>query len=137
MKEITLEADIKNLIKVTSFVNEELRKVEANAKTIASIDIILDEVFSNIAYYAYKEREEKGDVTVKMDFVEDNKAVVLSFIDDGIPYNPLEKEEPDITLSAMKRAIGGLGILIVKKSVDDIKYEYKNNKNILKLKKYL
>ncbi len=137
MKEITLEADIKNLIKVTSFVNEELRKVEANAKTIASIDIILDEVFSNIAYYAYKEREEKGDVTVKMDFVEDNKAVVLSFIDDGIPYNPLEKEEPDITLSVMKRAIGGLGILIVKKSVDDIKYEYKNNKNILKLKKYL
>jgi anti-sigma regulatory factor (Ser/Thr protein kinase) len=72
-----------------------------------------------------------------VEVTEDPLAVVITFIDKGVPYDPLAKEDPDITLSAEERGIGGLGIYMVKKSMDDIIYEYKDGQNILKIKKYL
>jgi anti-sigma regulatory factor (Ser/Thr protein kinase) len=78
-----------------------------------------------------------GEATVRVEVIEDPLAVVITFIDKGVPYDPLAKADPDITLSAEERDIGGLGVYMVKKSMDDIIYEYKDGQNILKIKKYL
>jgi anti-sigma regulatory factor (Ser/Thr protein kinase) len=78
-----------------------------------------------------------GSATVRVEVIEDPLAVTITFIDNGVPYDPLAKADPDTTLSAEERDIGGLGIYMVKKSMDDIIYEYKDGQNILKIKKYL
>ena len=99
------------------------------------IDIAIDELFGNIAHYAYN--PEIGQATVRVEVIEDPLAVTITFIDNGVPYDPLAKEDPDTTLSIEDREIGGLGIYMVKKSMDDITYEYKNGQNFLKIKKNL
>ena len=75
--------------------------------------------------------------TVRVEAAEKPRSVVITFIDNGVPYNPLEKEDPDTTLSAEAREIGGLGIFIVKKSMDEVSYEYKEGKNVLTIRKVL
>lgn len=133
MKEITIPATIENIEKVTEFVNKELERFNCPPKAKAEIDIVIDELFSNIANYAYN--PEVGEATVKVE-VEDNPQVVkLTFMDKGIPYNPLAKEDPNTKLSIEERGVGGLGIFMVKKSMDSIDYEYKDGHNILKIKK--
>lgn len=132
MKELTLDATIENIIIVTDFVNNELVKMNCSEETIAEIDVAVDEVFGNIANYAYNDKI--GSVRVCIEIV-DNNMVILTFIDNGKEYNPLEKEDPDISLSAEERSIGGLGIYIVKCTMDDVSYEYKDGNNILTIKK--
>ena len=103
-------------------------------KAQIQISVAIDEVLNNIASYAYG--GDTGQVTVRLEIAEeDRKSVHISFIDTGIPYNPLEREDPDITLSAEKREIGGLGIYMVKKSMDSVEYQYENGHNILTIKK--
>ena len=97
------------------------------------IDIAIDELFGNIAHYAYN--PDVGSATVRVEVTENPLAVTVTFIDHGIPYDPLASKEPDISLSAEERQIGGLGIYMVKKSMDEISYEYREGKNILKIKK--
>lgn len=133
MKELTLDATVENISTVTAFVDEELEKIDCPMKAQMQIDIAIDEVFSNIAHYAY--HPSGGSATVKIEVIEEPMSVVITFIDGGTPYNPLEKEDPDITLSAEEREIGGLGIFMVKKSMDSIDYEYKDGQNILRIKK--
>ena len=133
MKELTLDATVENISTVTAFVDEELEKIDCPMKAQMQIDIAIDEVFSNIAHYAYQ--PSVGSATVKIEVIEEPMSVVITFIDGGTPYNPLEKEDPDITLSAEEREIGGLGIFMVKKSMDSIDYEYKDGQNILRIKK--
>ncbi|HIQ74583.1 MAG TPA: ATP-binding protein [Candidatus Cottocaccamicrobium excrementipullorum] len=133
MKELTIEATVKNIETVTEFVNTQLEELNCPAKAVAQIDVAIDELLGNIAYYAY--RPGTGPVTVRVEVIKDPLSVILTFIDQGVPYNPLETSDPDISLSAEDREIGGLGIYIVKKSMDDISYEYKDGKNILKIKK--
>lgn len=133
MKELKVEATIENIPKVTDFVDEQLEAFDCPIKTQTQIDIAIDELFSNIVHYAYN--SEIGSVTVRVEVQEEPLAVVITFIDDGVQYDPLAKEDPDTTLSAEERDIGGLGIYIVKKSMDDISYEYKNGQNILTIKK--
>ena len=99
------------------------------------VKICVEEIFVNIAHYAYEDG--KGDALIGISYDEKEHAMKFSFEDSGIPYNPLEKEDPDITLTAEERGIGGLGIFICKKTMDDIQYEYANNKNILKMTKRL
>ena len=99
------------------------------------INIAIDELFGNIAHYAYN--PDVGDATVRVEVTEEPLAVVITFIDGGVPYDPLKAVDPDITLSADQRQIGGLGIYMVKKSMDEITYEYKDGKNILSIKKKL
>ena len=135
MKEITIEATLENIAAVTEFVDEQLESIDCPLKAQMQIDIAIDELFSNIARYAYD--PEVGPATVSVDVIEDPMAVEVTFVDNGIPYDPLAKEDPDITLSAEERGIGGLGIFMVKKSMDEITYEYKDGKNILKIKKNL
>ena len=131
--EITLPATIENVEKVTEFVNAELAKINCPAKAKAEIDIAIDELFSNIANYAYN--PEVGKATVKVEVQENPQALVITFMDKGIPYDPLKREDPNVKLSADERGIGGLGIFMVKKTMDSVEYEYKDNHNILKIKK--
>ena len=135
MKELTVEAKIENIEAVTDFVNEQLEALDCPMKAQMQIDIAIDELFGNIAHYAYN--PEIGKATVRVEVIEDPLAVTITFIDNGIPYDPLAKADPDTTLSAEEREIGGLGIYMVKKSMDDITYEYKDGQNILAIKKNL
>ncbi|MDE6662441.1 MAG: ATP-binding protein [Lachnospiraceae bacterium] len=133
MKEIVVEATIESIPKVTAFVDEQLEQLECPMKTQMQVDMAIDELFSNIAYYAYN--PETGSATVRVEVTENPLAVVITFIDNGVPYDPLAKEDPDITLSIEERGIGGLGIYMVKKTMDDVSYEYKDGQNILRIKK--
>ena len=135
MKELKLAATVENIEVVTDFVNEQLEALDCPMKAQMQIDVAIDELFGNIAHYAYT--PEVGDATVRVEVINDPLAVVITFIDNGIPYDPLAKADPDITLSAEEREIGGLGIYMVKKSMDDITYEYKDGQNILAIKKSL
>ena len=134
MKELKLDATIENIEVVTDFINEELEAFDCPMKTQMKIDIAVDEIFGNIAHYAYA--PEVGEATVRVEVTEES-AVVITFIDSGIPYDPLAKSDPDITLSLEEREIGGLGIYMVKKSMDEISYEYKDGQNVLTIKKNL
>ena len=124
MHELTIPATVENIEKVTDFVNEKLEEIDCPMKAQMQIDVAIDELFGNIAHYAYN--PETGPATVR---------VVITFIDHGIPYDPLKKDDPDITLSAEERGIGGLGIFMVKKTMDEITYEYKDGQNILRIRK--
>ena len=135
MKELTIVASVDNIETVTDFINEQLEALDCPMKAQMQIDIAIDELFGNIANYAYN--PEIGQATVRVEVVEEPLAVVITFIDNGVPYDPLKKEDPDITLSAEEREIGGLGIYMVKKSMDEISYEYKDGQNILSIKKKL
>lgn len=135
MKEIAVDAIIENIGVVTEFVEEFLDASGCPMKTKMQLDIAIDELFGNISRYAYKEGI--GQATVRIDMEENPKAVCITFIDSGIPYNPLEKLDPDVTLSAEDREIGGLGIFLVKKNMDDMQYTYCEGKNQLLIKKYI
>lgn len=135
MKELTIEAKVENIETVTNFVNEQLELLNCPLKAQMQIDIAIDELFGNIAHYAYN--PEIGQATVRIEVTENPLSVVITFIDNGLPYDPLKNKDPDITLSAEERQIGGLGIYMVKKSMDDITYEYKDGQNILRIKKNL
>ena len=135
MKELTIAATVENIETVTDFVNEQLEALDCPMKAQMQIDIAIDELFGNIAHYAYN--PEIGKATVRVEVIEDPLAVVITFIDKGVPYDPLAKADPNTTLSAEEREIGGLGIFMVKKTMDEITYEYKDGQNILAIKKNL
>ena len=135
MNELTIAATVENIDVVTDFVNEQLEAVDCPMKVQMQIDIAIDELFGNIAHYAYTPNV--GDATVRVEVNEEPLSVVITFMDKGVPYDPLAKEDPDVTLSAEERKIGGLGIYMVKKSMDDVTYEYKDGQNILAIRKSL
>lgn len=135
MKELNISATVENIAAVTAFVDEQLEELDCPMKTQLQVDVAIDELFGNIAHYAYN--PEVGAATVRVEVTDDPLAVVITFIDNGVPYDPLAKADPDVTLSAEEREIGGLGIYMVKKSMDDISYEYKNGQNILRIKKHI
>ena len=133
MKELTIAATVENIEAVTDFVNQQLEELACPMKAQMQINIAIDELFSNIAHYSYN--PEIGQATVRVEVMENPLAVSITFIDNGVPFGPLSKEDPDLTLSAEERQIGGLGIYMVKKSMDEITYEYKDGQNILSIKK--
>ena len=135
MKEITVDAMIENMNTVTAFVDDFLDQIACPMKSRIQINIVIDEIFGNICHYAYK--DSVGAVTVRVESGNTPKAVFLTFTDNGIPYNPLDTEDPDITLSSEERKIGGLGIYLVKKNMDEMKYEYVNQQNRLWMEKRL
>ena len=135
MKELTMGAELGNIPKVIDFVDRELDELGCSEKSKMQINIAIDELYSNIANYAYVEGN--GEVTVVIGNDSKPCTVRISFQDEGKPFNPLESREPDTTLSARERKIGGLGIFMVKKNMDDVRYEYKDGKNILTIRKTL
>ena len=135
MKELDIEAVKENLEQVMEFVDTQLEKADCTMKIQMQIDLAVEEIFINICNYAYN--PETGPATVRVEVKPDLSAVTITFIDQGVPYDPLVKDDPDVTLTAEQRQVGGPGIFLVKKSMDDIKYDYKNGSNILTLKKTL
>jgi len=135
MKELKTEAIKENLPEVTAFIDEQLEAVDCPMKLQMKIDIAVEEIFVNIANYAYPDGT--GTAVIRVEFTDDPLTVEITFIDSGVPYDPLAKPDPDISLSANERQIGGLGIFMVKKSMDDMKYQYLDGHNILTLIKRL
>lgn len=135
MKELVIEADRMKLPEVQAFIDEQLEEAGCPMLTQTTIDIAVEELFVNIASYAYE--SESGKAVVQVSVHDDPLSVEITFIDNGKQYDPLAKTDPDTTLSANQRKIGGLGIFMVKKSMDDVLYEYKDGKNILTIKKNL
>lgn len=133
MPELMTEAKTENLNDVLSFVKSQTDKYACPPKIIMQLNLVIEEIFVNIASYAYNSGT--GPVRIRADIKKDPLSIVIEFADDGVPYNPLAKEDPDITLSAEKRQIGGLGIYMVKKCVDNISYKYENGQNILTIEK--
>ena len=134
MEKLTIDAKIENLPSVTEFVTQALENKNCSMKIVMQMELVIEELFVNIANYAYSPQVGLADVC--MDFEENPQALKLIFIDSGKPYDPLEHEDPDITLKAEDRDIGGLGIFLVKKNVDEISYKYEDGKNILAIKKF-
>lgn len=135
MSELKIEARLENVEAVTDFVNEQLEKSDCPMKAQMQIDIAIDEIFSNISRYAYA--PQVGFAVVRFDIRKAPLTAVITFTDSGIPYDPLKNADPDVTLSADERQIGGLGIYMVKKTMDSIAYEYKDGCNILTIQKNL
>ena len=114
---------------VLAFVEERLEACQCAAKTQTAICVAIEELFVNIARYAYGEGE--GDVTFGIGFDEQSRTITFRMADKGVPFDPLKRADPDITLSAEDREIGGLGILIAKKTMGDLRYAYENGENVL------
>ena len=132
-KELTVPARIDSLQQVTDFVDAELDLPDCRTATRTQINVAVDEIFGNIARYAYPDSE--GDATVRVQINKKKSEITLTFIDSGIPFDPLEQEEPDTELPARQRKVGGLGIYMVKKSMDECRYEYKDGQNVLTIRK--
>lgn len=135
MKELTIKASVDNIQAVTDFICEELEQLNCPAKAQTQIAIAIDELFGNIARYAYS--PEIGQATVRLEVENDPLSVIITFIDHGKPFNPLEQAQPDISASAEDRPIGGLGIFLVRKTMNMVEYEYQDGHNILRIKKNL
>ena len=134
-QELTVNALTENLSQVISFVEQFLEYCHCSEKVILQTDMAVEEIFVNIACYAYG--SDTGSATICVEYIDFPPSVVITFTDYGIPYNPLTKSDPDTTLSAEERQIGGLGIFIVKKIMDEVLYEYHDNKNCLTIRKAL
>ena len=135
MKELVTEADRNNLWEVQSFIDEQLEEVDCPMLTQTAIDVAVEEVFINIASYAYD--QDSGVVRVQVTLHEEPLSAEITFIDNGRQYDPLTNDDPDLTLSVKERKKGGLGIYMVKNSMDDMRYEYKDEQNILTIRKDL
>lgn len=133
--ELEVDAEKENLDKVLDFVKARLDVSGCPQRLRMQIDLAIEEIFVNIACYAYKAN--KGKAWIRAEVKGEPKTLYVTLRDRGVPYDPLKKEDPDITLSAEERGIGGLGIFLTKKMMDDVKYEYKNGQNILTLQKIL
>ena len=134
MEKITVEAVLDNLQTVLGFATQHLEERDCPMKVLMQTELVVEEIFVNIASYAYN--PETGPATFCMEFEDNPNAVLMTFIDSGKPYNPLEKADPDTTLAIEERDVGGLGIFLVKKNVDELTYEYTDGKNILRMKKF-
>jgi len=131
--ELTLEASVEALPQVTAFLEERLEAADCPMKAQMQLSIAAEEIFVNIAHYAYAPGT--GEATVRLELGGEPPAARVTFIDRGVPFDPLKKTDPDITLAAEDRQIGGLGIYMTKKTMDDVRYEYRDGQNILTLVK--
>jgi len=137
MKRLKLAAKLEALEEVLAFMDEYLEELECPMKINMQLDIALEEMYVNVAHYAYPDENADGQgmAEILLEPLTDNKGIRITLIDQGIPYNPLAKVDPDITLSAEERQIGGLGIFMVKKSMDKLDYRYENESNIFSMEK--
>jgi anti-sigma regulatory factor (Ser/Thr protein kinase) len=133
MSELTVDATIESINKITTYVDNQLSAWHCPVKVQMQFDIAIDEIVSNISRYAYS--PQTGKVTVRVEMAQEPLSVTLSFMDNGAPFDPLKMADPDVTQPADEREIGGLGIYMVKRSMDSIAYKYKDGTNILSIRK--
>jgi anti-sigma regulatory factor (Ser/Thr protein kinase) len=130
MDKLVVRAKPEHLEEVQAFVGERL--TDCPSKLRNKISIVVDEIFANIASYAYDHPD--GDVTVRVTMDGD---IAIEFEDSGVPYDPLDAKDPDISLPVEERQIGGLGLFMVKNIMDTVEYRREGVKNILIVKKKL
>ena len=118
---------------VLAFIEESMEGFECPAKTLNAVCVAIEEVFVNISDYAYKDGD--GDVRISVTLNGNDRTAVFRISDKGTPFDPLKKPDPDITLAAGEREIGGLGIFIAKKTMDTVSYAYENGENVLTMTK--
>lgn len=133
MRELKLDSVLENVNVVLDFVNIEFEVKNYSKKFKSEVAIAVEEIFSNIAHYAYN--PDIGEVVIRVSS-DDMLTLSVELEDVGAKFNPLENTDPDITLSAEDREIGGLGIFMVKKMMDEVAYRYENGKNVLTLTKH-
>ena len=133
MKELKVKALLESIPAVTEFIDAELEALDCPMKAQMQIDVAIDEMFSNIAHYAYENGA--GDAIVRFGFDADTRTASIVFEDNGISFDPLAKADPDVTLNAEERGIGGLGIFLVKKTMDRVEYRREDGRNILTIEK--
>jgi anti-sigma regulatory factor (Ser/Thr protein kinase) len=129
----TFPAKTEALSDVLGFVDQTLESYECPMKIQTAVCVAIEEVFVNVAHYAYKDGD--GDMTLDISFNTQSREITFRMTDKGTPFDPLKKPDPDITLSAEEREIGGLGIFIAKKTMDNITYAYENGENVLTMTK--
>lgn len=135
VKEIETQAKLENFEPVLATIEGQLTETGCPADMLYQLNICFEEIFVNIASYAYSEGNGDGMVRILLEITENPYRVFIKFRDTGIPYNPLEKEDPDVNLPAEERPIGGLGIFFVKNMMDEVLYEYENGENVLSIMK--
>ncbi len=133
IKELTVEAIMDNMDEVLGFVDGELESFNYPPRIQLPIDVAVEELYTNIASYSYI--PETGPATVRVEVKEEPLTVIITFVDNGVPYDPLAKEDPDLDVEVEDRRVGGFGIFMVKNSMDSIRYEYKDGQNILTIEK--
>lgn len=136
MVEKRFPAALNQLEPVQMFVLDQLKDHPYSERVRAQLDVAVEEIFVNIAHYAYP-KDRPGWAVIRCQVDQDPLRITIQFVDWGIPFNPLAKKDADITLSAEERQIGGLGILMVKRSMDKADYVYENGQNILTLVKVI
>lgn len=132
-KELTVDATLESIALVTDFVNSELDAKDCSPKARVQIDIAIDELISNIVSYAFPSGN--GSFTVRVAFEKSSPTAVLTFLDRGQPFDPLSVSEPDVTSAAEDRPVGGLGVFLIRRLMNDASYEYRDGQNILRLRK--
>ena len=133
MKTLKVDAKVNNLNKVLSFINDVLSDYGCSVRDTMQINVAVEELFVNISLYAYPSGS--GSATISISVLDDPKTAEITLIDSGVPFDPLEKEEPDISLNAKEREIGGLGIYMVRKTMDELTYENVDGCNITTISK--
>ena len=134
MAEITVRAAPEQIDAVMDFVNRQLDVLSCPEETRVDLDVAVDELLSNIIRYAYG--SETGTVTVRVETQLEPKALILTFLDQGAPFDPLAEERPDTTsLPARERPMGGLGLYLVRSLVDEITYARRDGQNVLTVHK--
>jgi len=133
MKKITIPAKIENLPQAIDFINQQLKPFEPISQAQLQLELAVEEVYVNIAKYAYEPGE--GKVFISCEIDENPLQATVQFTDSGIPYNPIDNKAPD--MKSREKEVGGLGIFLIKKNVDDISYQYQDGKNILTIRKKL
>lgn len=133
MRELNIPAKMENLEIMIQFILETIENTPNKDKLSGKLRLVSEEILVNIINYAYPEK--LGNVYINTELL--NNTLVLKIIDEGIKFDPLERQNPDITIPLEERTIGGLGIFMVKNIMDEISYSYENNKNILTMKKKL
>ena len=132
---LELAATVENLNRVIDFFNEKMEESDCPMKVQVQLEVAVEEIFVNICHYAYA--PDTGDATIQLQFLDEGRTVEITFIDSGVAFDPLAKPDPDVSLPAAERQIGGLGIYMVKKSMDAVSYSRKNDQNIFTLRKNL
>ena len=132
-KELVLDAAIEHTDELIDFLNAQLAQVDCPRKARVQIDVAAEELFVNIARYAYDGKT--GTVTVRTEFCDDPVCVQITFIDSGTPFDPLKAQDPDTSAAPEERPVGGLGIYLVKSSMDALNYVYKDGCNMLTMRK--
>ena len=133
--ELTVTAVTENLPRVAAFVDDVLEAMGCLPKTQLQIDLAVEEIYVNIARYAYA--PDTGEARVRLETFDDPASVRITFFDQGVPYDPLSRSDPDTSLSAEERGIGGLGVYLTKKLMDAVTYAHEDGQNVLTLQKKL